>query len=68
MLSLSQSRSDNQGVNFINAISTFRVEAYNVDTVDVEVRNVGFLWVSLIKEERQMTRKLNRVGLGQSAF
>lgn len=68
MLSLSKSGSNNQGLNFIKAIPTFRVEAYNVDTIDVEVRNLGFLWVSLIKKERQMTQKLNTVGLGQSAF
>lgn len=68
MLSLSKSGSNNQGLNFINAISTSRVEVYNVDTIDVGVRNLGFLWVSHIKGERQMTQKLNSVGLGQSAF
>lgn len=68
MLSLSKSGSNSQGLNFIKAISTFRVEAYNVDTIDVEVRNLGFLWVSRIKKERQMTQKLNTVGLGQSTF
>lgn len=61
---MSKSGSDNQGLNVINAISTFRVEAYNVDTIDVEVRNLGFLWVSLIKEEKTNDQETQHSGAG----